>query len=309
MNKQKGSVLVTPRSLSRSGHPALQPLKDAGFEVLMPWPGRQPNEEQLLEVLPSCRAYLAGVEPITERVLAASPELRIISRNGVGMDNIDLDAAQRLGIEVKGTPGANSQGVAELALALIFDCARAVSWSDSRLKSGGWSRRKGRELSGKTLGVIGCGNIGRRLARMAAGIGMQVLGYDLFRDEELANTAGFSYAELNKVLAESDVISLHCPPADKPLLTAETLSLTRRGAAVVNTARDSLVNHAALLNALEKGQISAYAADVYDREPPELDALLLHERVVTTPHIGGFTEESVERATAGAVEHIIRCLG
>ncbi len=309
MNEQSKKVLVTARSLTRSGHPALQALSDAGYEVLMPWPGVQPTEEQLLEVLPSCVAILAGVESITERVLTASAgSLRIISRFGVGLDSIDMGAAERLGISVVGTPGANAQGVAELALALMFDGLRAVSWSDSRMKQGEWSRRKGFELEGKTLGIIGCGNIGQRLARMAIGVGMRVLGYDLYQDERMAGIERFSYTELERVMTESDVISLHCPPGDKPLLNSETLSRVRRGVVVVNTARDALVDHNAMLEALESGQITAYATDVYDREPPELDELLLHDRVVMTPHIGGFTEESVDRTTVAAVNNILDTL-
>ncbi|WP_422480096.1 phosphoglycerate dehydrogenase [Pleomorphochaeta sp. DL1XJH-081] len=309
MEKQRGKVLVTPRSLSRDGHPGLQLLVDEGFEVLMPWPGKQPNEGQLLEVLPACVAYLAGVEPIGERVLAACPELKVISRNGVGMDNVDLAAAERLGIKVVGTPGANSQGVAELALALLFDGMRAVSYSDLHMKEGQWSRRKGFEVTGKTLGIIGCGNIGQRLARMAIGVGMRVLAYDVYKDANMEKTPGFSYTELNHVLSGSDMISLHCPPGKKPLLDAQALSTMRKGVVIVNTARDALVDHAAMLEALESGQVTTYATDVYDKEPPELDALLKHEKVVMTPHIGGFTEESVERATIAAVQNILQAIG
>jgi D-3-phosphoglycerate dehydrogenase len=308
MEKQRGKILVTPRSLSRDGHPGLQLLIDDGFDVLMPWPGKQPNENQLLEVLPSCVAYLAGVETISEQVLAASPNLKVISRNGVGMDNVDLEAAKRLGIVVIGTPGANSRGVAELALALLFDGLRAVSWSNAHMKTGEWSRMRGFEVEGKTLGIIGCGNIGQRLARMAIGIGMKVLGYDLYKDERMEQMEGFSYAGLHKVLKESDVISLHCPPEDKPLLDSKSLRMMRKGVVIVNTARDGLIEHQAMLEALNTGQVITYATDVYDNEPPELDGLLRHERVVMTPHIGGFTEESVERATIAAVRNILQVI-
>ena len=309
MNERSNRVLVTARSLSRSGHPALDALSEAGYKVLRPWPGVQPTEDQLLEVLPSCVATLAGVEPITERVLTASAgSLRIISRFGVGLDNIDMAAAERLGIHVAGTPGANAQGVAELALALMFNGLRAVSWSDSRMKQGEWSRRKGIELEGKTLGIIGCGNIGKRLARMAIGVGMRVMGYDLYPDERMTEMDRFRYTELDRVMTEADVISLHCPPGDKPLLDSVTLSRVRSGVVIVNTARDALIDHGAMLEALENGRVTAYATDVYDREPPELDELLLHDRVVMTPHIGGFTEESVDRTTVAAVNTILDAL-
>jgi len=308
MSTHELNVLITPRSLSKGGHPALKALEDAGFTLKMPWPGLQPNEAQLLEVLPSCVGYLAGVEPITKKILEASKNLRIISRNGVGLDNVDLKVAERLGIAVTGTPGANSQGVAELALTLMLQGIRLVSWHDRTLRSGQWSRQIGTEVKGKTLGIIGCGNIGLRLAKIALGIGMRVIGYDLYQDPQVQGLQGFSYVDLNQIFSDSDVISLHCPPGEKPLLDAKSLETLRGNVVVVNTARDALVDHQAMLEALEENRVRAYATDVFEKEPPQLDSLLQHERVIMTPHLGGYTKESVERATVAAVEQIINHL-
>jgi len=260
----------------------------------------------LLEVLPSCVGYLAGVEPITEKVLQAAGRLGIISRNGVGIDNIDLQAAGRLGITVKGTPGANSRGVAELALALMLAGLRSVVWSNALLKEGRWSRRIGSEVEGRTLGIVGCGDIGQRLARMATGIGMKVVGYDPFPNKTLEGMEGFSFVDLDTVFVRSNVISLHCPPTGKPLIDSRSVGLMQKGVVVVNTARDALVDHRAMLDALEQGIVSTYATDVFDAEPPVLDPLLTHGHVVLTPHVGGFTHESVNRATVAAVENIVR---
>lgn len=305
MDNNEQTVLVTPRSLSAEGHPALQKLRDAGFTVLAPWPGRQPGEEELLRVLPECVAYLAGVERITAQVLKAATKLKIISRNGVGMDNIDLHVAEQLGIVVKGTPGANSQGVAELALALVLAGMRSIIPSAIALKNGAWWRSMGTEIEGKTLGIVGCGNIGKRLAHMAIGIGMDVVGYDLYPQNELAHLKGFSYVDMPTLLSRSDAISLHCPPMESPLLERQSLSLVRKGVVIVNTARDALVDHEAMLEGIENGTVAAYMTDVFAKEPPEQDALLAHERVWATCHIGGYTKESVERATVGAVENIL----
>lgn len=309
MENSRGNVLVTPRSLSKEGHPALRKLEQSGFTVLMPWPGKQPSEEQLLEVVPHCVGYIAGVEPISRKVLEAAKRLKIISRNGVGIDNIDLEAAKRLAIAVEGTPGANSQGVAELALGLMFDSLRSIALSNAVLKSGQWTRKLGSEVQGKTLGLVGCGNIGQRFAKMAIGIGMRVIGYDLYRNEGFSKLEGFGYVDLDSVLTDSDIISLHCPPGDAPLLDTRTLAMVKPGVVVVNTARDSLVDHGAMLEALERGQVLAYATDAFAKEPPEIDALFNHERVVLTPHLGGFTKESVERATVAAVDNIVQYLG
>jgi len=216
MTKKK--ILITPRSISKDGHPELSLLTEAGYEVLLPFPGKQPTEEELFSVIGGCSGYLAGVEKISRKVLDSAPLLQVISRNGVGLDNVDLVSAQEHGIEVLGTPGANSQGVAELALALLLGSARGLVEGSNSIKAGGWKRSKGMEVQGKTLGLIGCGNIGQRLAKMAIGIGMQVIGYDMYQAEELLHLSGFSFVTMDELLASSDIISLHCPPTETPLV-------------------------------------------------------------------------------------------
>ncbi len=304
----RGKILVTPRSLSRDMHPALQPLCDAGYELLMPWPGVQPDEQQLMEMLPQCVGYLAGVEKVSRSVLEASPNLKVISRNGVGMDAVDLDSAERLGIKVLGTPGANAQGVAELTIALMLSSIRSLAWSCSRMKQGAWERRLGRELGGSVIGVVGCGQIGQRTSRLALGLGMTVLAYDVCRDPSAASLEGFSFTDMDTLLKEADAVALHCPPSSSPVIDRDALRKMKQGACLINTARAELVDHQALLEALESGKISHYAADVFEQEPPELTELLLHDRVTITPHIGGYTTQSVERAAAAAVENMLKVL-
>ena len=229
MSGERKKILITPRSLSKNSHPALNNLSNAGYELLMPWPGRQPEVAELKEVLPSCLAYLAGVEPITAEVLELCKNLNVISRNGVGIDNIDLITAKKMGIAIKAVPGANAQGVAELALTHILSSFRSIAWSSERIKKGTWDRRKGREITGKTLGIIGCGQIGERLARMAVGIGMKVIGYDLYHSEQLKNQNRFSFVDIDTIKKKSDVISLHCPPGKKALIDNEFLSTCKKG--------------------------------------------------------------------------------
>lgn len=302
----KGSILVTPRSLSKGGHPELQRLIEAGFTVKTPWPGTQPSEEQLLQELPSCVGYLAGVEKISRRVLEASPDLKIISRFGVGLDNVDLDAAEELGIDVAIAAGANSQGVAELALTLLFAGMRHIGMSNSVLKTGDWRREIGVEIEGKILGIVGCGNIGKRLANLALALGMQVMAYDLYQDPEMAAKKNFSYEELSTLFSQSDFISLHTPLGEQPLLNKESLAQFKGSTVVVNTARDGLVDHDAMIEALDSGIVSVYLTDVFDVEPLVLNDLYRHERVVLTPHIGGYTKESVARTVSVAVDAILQ---
>ena len=304
----KGKIAVTPRSLSRDGHPALEGLRRAGYEVIFPAPGRQPTEAELGKFLPQCVGLLAGVEPITAEVLSRCPDLKVISRNGVGIDNIDLRAAAQQGIVVEKAEGANSRGVAELAVALMLSGLRQVSWSDKRLKEGNWSRQKGIEVQGRQMGVVGCGQIGRKVVEIALGLGMRARAYDLYPNPSFQPPGDFRYAGLDELVRESDVISLHCPPEAKPVLDAAAVSSMKDGVFIVNTARASLVDEAAILNGLEAGKIRGYATDVFPSEPPEMTPLLLHERVIVTPHAGGFTEESVRRAAEMAVDNLLKVL-
>jgi D-3-phosphoglycerate dehydrogenase len=294
--------------LSTGGHPALESLTAAGYEVVFPSPGRQPTADEQAAVLPGCIGYLAGVEPVPGDLLRRCRDLRVISRNGVGVDNVDIAVAAELGIAVERAAGANAEGVAELAIALMLASVRSLAWSDATLKAGHWDRRQGIELRGRRLGVVGTGQIGRRVAEIGLGMGMTVRAYDPMPDADLALTAGFSYAGLDEVLGTSDVVSLHCPPGLTPLIDRAALALFRRGSYLVNTARAGLVDDAAVEEALDSGVIAGYATDVFATEPPELTPVLQGTGTIVTPHIGGFTVESVERATRSAVDNILRVL-
>jgi D-3-phosphoglycerate dehydrogenase len=175
-------VIVTPRSLSSGGHPLLNKIRDAGYELVVSSPGAQPSEAELGAVIADAIGYLAGVERIGSRLIEAASRLRVISRNGTGVDNIDLEAASRKSIVIRRAEGANARGVAELAFGLILDPARSISKVDSALKSELWIREKGFELEGKTLRLIGCGTIGRLVARFALAFEMRVLAHDPYPD-------------------------------------------------------------------------------------------------------------------------------
>jgi phosphoglycerate dehydrogenase-like enzyme len=291
------------------GHPALDALRDAGYEVIFSTPGVQPGEEELLRLLPGCVAYLAGVEKVPARVLEAAQGLRVISRNGTGADNIDLEAAKRLNITICVTEGANANGVAELTIALVFALVRAIPFSDAKMKSEQWGRREGIELAGRTLGLVGCGAIGKKVALLGSAIGMQVVAFDPYLDPAFA-LANFRWVSLDGVYECSDVVSLHCPaPADgKPIIDRGAIAKMKKGVYLVNTARATLLDEDAVLEALASGQIAGVAADVFVKEPPEDYRLVKHDRVIATPHVGGYTFESVLRATQEAVDNILRNL-
>mgnify|MGYP006293233293 CR=1 FL=1 len=299
-----GKILITPRSLTRERHEAFSLIEEAGHEIVTSTAGVQPSEEELLGLVADIDGYLAGVEKISAAVLEAAKKLKVIGRNGVGIDNIDLPAAERLGITICPTPGANAQGVAELAVGLLFSLVRWIPYSSCELKGGTWNRRKGTELNGKTLGVVGCGNIGKRVAGLAAGLGMTVRGYDMYPDTAFS-PGGFTWSTLKDLISGSDFISLHCPAGEKPLIDAAAVSSMKAGTYLINTARAALVDEAAVMEGLDSGRLAGYATDVFDPEPPEDFTLVQHEKVIASPHIGGFTKESVDRATRGAIQQIL----
>lgn len=304
-------VIVTPRSLSVGGHPLLEKIRGAGFEIVFPSPGAQPTEAQLLAAIPGAVGYLAGVERIGAAVLGKAARLRVISRNGTGVDNIDLETAQAMGIAIRRAEGANARGVAELAFGHLLAALRAIPASDASLKAGGWNRRKGRELEGKTLGIVGCGKIGKLVARFALAFDMEVLGYDPYPDAKFKPSERFSFASLDELVAKADFLSLHCPPAQdgRPVLGEAQIATMKRGAVVVNTARQGLVDETAMLAALGSGRVATYTLDAFDSEPPDDRTIIASPNVIATPHIGGFTEESVDRATEAAVDNLLDSLG
>ena len=304
-------ILITPRSLTKEGgHPSLEKLRQAGFEVIFSSPGIQPDESELLRLLPGCVGYLAGVEQISENVLKAAKGLRIISRNGVGNNNIDLEAAKRLNIEISITPGANSRGVAELTISLVFALARQIHFTDATLKAGKWDRKMGFEIKGKTLGIIGFGRIGKEVALMAMALGMKVIAFDLYPPGFFTYSDNFKMAPLHEVIKNADILSLHCPvPANKAaLMDATAIMLMKQGTCLINTARGELLNDNDVIEALNSNKLSGVAVDVFVKEPPADRGLIDHPKVISTSHIGGFTVESVERAVDDAVVNILKTL-
>lgn len=303
-------ILVTPRSLTMGAHPDLAPLRMAGFEIVTATPGQLPGEAELMRLLPDCVGWLAGIEPVSAAVIAAASRLQVVSRNGTGIDNLPVEEMRRRGIRIATAGAANAPGVAELALALILAGLRHIPLGDRGIRGGDWPRRRGRELRDRKVAVIGCGAIGGEVARLLVALGAEVVGFDPKpRDLGLAPDR-FRWVELDAALATADIITLHCPlqPGGAPLLDARRLAALRPQAIIVNTARAGLIDEAAMLDALERGAVEAYATDVYAEEPPRDLALATHERVISTSHIGGFTDESVARATRIAVDNLLAVL-
>lgn len=301
-----GRILVTPRSLTERPHACLRALQATGFELIFCSPGVLPGEQELIRLVPGCVGWLAGVEPVSPAVIEAATELRVISRNGVGVDNLPLALLRARRIAVEVAEGGNAVGVAELAIGLIFAALRRIPQMDAGIRAGHWPRSIGAELRGRTVGIVGYGAVGSEVARLVLALGAQVIACDPVRPAIYPEPKGLRRAALETLLAEADIVSLHCPPAGgAPLLDRAALGLLRQRSILINTARASLVDPLAILEALEAGRLGVYATDVHTEEPPASLELVAQLNVISTSHIGGYTQESVDRSAAIAVANLI----
>jgi D-3-phosphoglycerate dehydrogenase / 2-oxoglutarate reductase len=233
---------------------------------------------------------------VTEELLKAARKLRVVGRAGAGVDNIDVEAATRCGVIVMNTPGGNSVSTAEHSFAMLIAMARYLPQANASLKGGNWERNKytGVELSGKTLGILGLGKVGREMAVRAGAFGMKVLGYDPFVSAQLAESYGARLVALEETFAAADFISVHLPfnEQTRDMIADEQFARCKDGVRLVNCARGGIVDEAALLRALKSGKVAGAALDVFAEEPPANRELIAHDRVICTPHLGASTQEA-----------------
>ncbi len=245
---------------------------------------------------------------IRGKLLEAAKKLRVVGRAGIGVDNIDLDATTERGIVVLNTPDANATTTAELAIAHLFSLSRALPEADRTTREGQWLRSKfmGSEVTGKTIGIVGFGTIGRLVSERARGLKMRVLGFDPFVNPQTFADYGVERVELDALLAQADYVTLHCPMTNdtRNLLSAERLQLMKKGARLINCARGGLVDEAALLVAVQSGHLAGAALDVFEKEPPGASPLFAEPRIQFTPHLGASTEEA-QTATGVEIAHQI----
>lgn len=270
--------------------------------------------DELLAILPDYDALIvrSGVK-VTAKMIAAAPRLRVIGRAGVGIDNIDVEAATQAGVVVVNAPTGNIIAAAEHTIALLLALARNIPQADASMRRGEWDRHRfvGVEVQDKVLGTVGLGRIGSLVATRAQGLRMKVIAYDPYVSAEYAMNLGVELVPLERLLAESDFITLHLPLTEstRGLLNRERLARCKRGVRIVNCARGGIVDEAALLEALESGQVAGAALDVYEHEPlaPD-DPLRTHPNIVLTPHIAGSTAEAQERVALDVVEQVLAVL-
>jgi phosphoglycerate dehydrogenase-like enzyme len=262
------------------------------------------------DVLINVRAYTALDAEVFSA--AITPRLKMVSILGTGTDNVDLVAARQRGIVVTNTPGVGAPSVAELALGLMLAVSRAIPLSDSRLRQGSWQHVEGPELDGKTLGVLGLGAIGQRVARLGQGLGMRVIAWSFLNDPARAERLGVELVERDDVFRRSDVVSVHLrnTPEVRGIVGARELGLMKRSAYLINTARGALVDQDALADALRAGRLAGAGLDVYQEEPllPERNPFKDLDNVVLMPHAGAVTVEASARSRAMPVDNIIAFL-
>lgn len=296
-------VLITAPSLAATG---LQRLQNRQCHVyFVDDIGDSGSVISLLENHP-IDAVISRTMMLTANMMEACPSLGVIAKHGVGVSNIDLDAATKRDIAVFSTPGANTRAVIEFTVGLIFAGARRLARFDRSVRGGQWSRAgDGLQLEGRQLGIVGFGQIGRGVAALASALGMQVMIYDPMVDDSAIRKLGLTpMSSLESLLRHSQVLSLHCPArlGAPPILDAAALALLPQGALVVNTARGELIDEAALAAAVAEGRLGGAALDTFSREPLSVDSPLIGlDNVILTPHVAGSTPEALANMASGAV--------
>jgi phosphoglycerate dehydrogenase-like enzyme len=300
-------VLIAPAQLAHIQSGYYETLRRAGFELVYHGRGHQLNEDELLAALSGVSATVAGSEPYTARVFAAHPQLRVVARVGVGYDAIHLPSATAAGVAVAIAPGTNQDAVAEHAFCLILALCKNLISQHLGTKNGTWPRSTNLPVRGQKLGIAGLGRIGKAVALRGEAFGMPLLAYEPFPDREFAAAHKIELVSMDRLLAESDFLSLHLPMTDasKHLINKNTLAKMKPTAFLINTARGGLVCEADLLEALRSKKLGGAGLDVFEEEPPGKSPLFELDNVVLTPHAAGGDVRSRDDMALSAAEAIV----
>lgn len=299
-------VLITTSSFSLGNFAQAKSLHDAGISIEVNPHGRRLSEDEVAELVATdVIAILAGLEPLTDRVLSNAKSLRVIARCGTGLDSVDLQAASRLGIDVFNTPDAPTQAVAELTIAHMLNSLRHISTTDSNMRSGKWTPTMGSLLATKTVGLIGVGRIGSAVAKLAQAFGARVIGFD----PVVSSHNSVELLSLDEVLNQSDIVSLHVPINDQThhIVNASAISRMKPGSIVVNVSRGGLIDESALHDALKSQHLSGAALDCFEDEPYS-GPLLQLPGVHVTAHMGSYARETRDLMEVEASTNLVNGL-
>ncbi len=302
----KFNVLIGPRSFGRGCSEPFELLARGNCHVTLNPFKKVLTECQLMDLIADFDAMIVGLEPVTKRVIEKAERLKVLSKHGTGIDNIDLTAAKEKRVIVTNTPGVNADSVADLTICLMLSIARQIPLNVEVVQGRRNDKVIGREMNGKTLGIIGMGRIGREVVKRVSGFAMQVLYTDVQPQEGLEAEWTARFVDQKTLLRNSDFISLHVPliPETVRLIGEEELGQMKHSAYLINTSRSGVVDEAALLQALEEEKIAGAALDVYE----ENSALRDHSKVMCVPHIGAYTYETINRMGTISAENVVRSL-
>jgi len=301
-------VICTSPSFAKYDATPVETLKQHGFE-LVTLPADAPPEA-LEPHLPETVAMIVAFTEVNETLLAQAPNLKIVCKHGVGVDNIDLDATRARGIYVTNVPDANKHAVADFAFALILNGARQVTQAATETRAGNWPRIFATDVYGKTLGIIGLGNIGKQVALRAKGFNMRVVAFDFYPDEKFAAEHGVEFVSIDQLTEQSDFITLHTPLTDETrnLFDGARLRRMKKSAFLINVSRGGVVNEEDLFQALQDNVIAGAAADVFVQEPLNTHPLFSLTNFIPTSHIAGYTDGAISAIGERCVAQIVQCV-
>lgn len=308
------TTVFTPMTIFSRPGPMLDLLQTHGFASVRVETAKPVTVENsvkaLLERAPEMEYCIINTTPLDEAFFAAAANLKLVAMFGVGTEHIDLAAATKAGVLVTNVPGGNARCVAELAFCFMLDLAHKATWMHMDMTGGAWKRRMGSEVTGKTLGIVGFGHIGRDMARIAKAFDMRVIFANRTRRPELAETFGAEQLPLDEVLAQADFLTLHIPGGpDSWHFGAEQFAAMKQGAFFINAARGDIMDLDALASAVESGHLAGAGLDVFPEEPMDLShPIFALPQVVVTPHAGGVSEESMIRVASSCLDEVTRVL-
>ena len=300
-------LIVMPKDLQKIVAPYLEKRSvETGYVLNAIFNDEPLTEESLRKVITTASGYIVHIERITKEVLAAAKNIKVISKLGVGIDNIDCQSAKEMGIEVANCPGSNSNAVAELALGLMVSMARNTHRLCNDLRGGTWSATLGSEIRGKCIGLLGLGNVSKQLVKYLKPFDTEILVYDINKDEAFASEYGVTYTTLDEIAKKSDFISLHLPllPATRHIVDKAFLEKTKKGVFILNLARGGIADEQALYEAVQNGHVAQVATDVFEKEPPFGSPILGDERFIVLPHIGAATQEAIINMLEMSIQNI-----
>lgn len=305
-------VLVTATNYSKYCQAGKKLLENAGCEIIENPHGRPYTFEELKELVGDIDGAVVGVDTWNEEVFRLAPGLKVMARFGVGVDNIDLDAAKAHGITVCNSPGINSSAVAEQAVALMLSLIRQVPRMNDAVRKGEWIRPMFHELKSRTVGFLGFGAIARHVALRLAGFSPKMIAYDKYPNEAAAEELGVKLVSMEEVLEKSDIISIHLPATEETrhLIRKETIEKMKDGVYLINTARGSIVREQDVAAALESGRIAGFGTDVFEHEPIDTAGpLFAFENYIATPHVSAETYENCETTSIVTAEAVLDVFG